>query len=112
MLSRGKAKRVANPDFIGQEFVCPTCGGRFKVTKRTAVSVLVAADRSTRVGTQCPYCNDTVDLSCDPHKQFRDKLTTFILSQVEPIKAIADDKVRLPMEHLLDDFNRLVQEED
>lgn len=104
------AKRVGNPDYINKVFDCPCCGGQFKVTKHTAVRC--DTEGEAFVHTFCPYCGYDVDLNADPHKPLRDKLSKFILSQVAPIKAIADESVRLPMEHLLDDFNKLVQEDD
>lgn len=109
MLSK-RAKRVSNPDYVNKTFDCPCCGGRFKVTKRTDVRCNACGTAFVR--TTCPYCGFDVDLKADPHKSLRDKLTKFIMSQVAPIKAIADENVRLPMEHLLDDFNMLVQEDD
>lgn len=105
------AKKVANPDFIDKEFDCPCCGGRFKVTKRTTVNSASSIHGGRYVRTRCPYCDSEVDLQADPHKQLRDKLSTFIHAQVAPIKSITDEKVRLPMQHLLDDINKLVEED-
>lgn len=101
-------KKTAAPDFVGKTFECHRCGGGFVIEGKTSVFVPVGSER---VHTTCPYCGSRVCLDFDPHANYRKKLTTFILSQVEPIKAINDENIRLPMERLLDDFNRLVQED-
>lgn len=105
-------RKAANPEFIGKTYDCPTCGGAFTVIRRTAVGLVGDGKTPNKsVTTHCPYCGDLVILDSDPHKQLRDKLTKFILSQVAPIKAIEDENIRLPMQKLLDDFYKLVQED-
>lgn len=101
------AKKVKDPDFMNKEFDCPVCGGRFKVTPRTSVFV----PTTKQVTVRCPYCDMPVAVDNDPHKNFRDKLEMFIKSQVEPIKHIDNEDVRLPMQKLLDDFYKCVLED-
>lgn len=108
--NRREPKKVTSPAFVGKEVACILCGGTFSVTKRTAVAI-ATVDGKECVVVNCPHCHKANPLDTDPNQVFRAKLTTFIRSQVAPIKAIEDEAVRLPMQKLLDDFNALVQED-
>lgn len=108
--SKGLPRKVVYPDFVGKKFDCGRCGGSFKVTRHTKIGCL-DMDKVGGLFVRCPYCDKTILLHEDPHAYFRARLTKFIKSQVAPIKAIEDEKVRLPMQQLLDDFNQLVQED-
>lgn len=99
------AKRSADPDFMNKRFDCTVCGGRFKVTRYTTI-----LDCTPSLGCVCPYCRSTTIFNNDIHKNYKEKLRKFVLSQVEPIKAIQDVDVRLPVAKLLDDFNALLQD--
>ena len=110
-LKKCDPKKVSLPDYVGKVFTCPICGGKFQVRKNTSVMVMTNSDGSESVTVTCPHCGKRgLSLKCDPHAGFRKVLIAFIMSQVDPIKAIKDEDVRLPMQRLLDDFNRLVQE--
>lgn len=103
-------KKVVPPDFLNKESTCLLCGGTFRVTKRTTV-FSGAYEGKECVLTRCPHCSKVNPLDVDVNQVFRAKLTSFIHSQVAPIKAIENENIKLPMMKLLDDFNRLVQED-
>lgn len=101
------ASKVKAPEFFGKHVDCTLCGGTFKVTNSNQVQM---TNDGNYVATECPYCGKFNKIDSDPHANFRAHLNTFIRSQIKPIKSIEDENVRLPMEKLLDDFNRLVQD--
>ena len=102
-------KKVKYPSFVGKVHDCEHCGGSFLVTKRFKISVVNGAS-GERVVSPCPFCHCMVDMNADVNQRFREKLSKFVHSQVSPIKAIKDENVRLPLQHLLDDFNALIEE--
>lgn len=105
------ASKVKAPEFFGKHVDCTLCGGTFKVTNSNQVYNQVPVTKDGNyVYTVCPYCGKLNRVDSDPHANFRAHLNTFIRSQIKPIKSIEDENVRLPMEKLLDDFNRLVQD--
>lgn len=104
------ATGVSAPKILGHVHDCVLCGGRFKVIKSSQIFVDTLSGEEL-LATRCPYCSKINILDADPHEKFREKLTKFIMSQVEPIKSIKNEDVRLPMQKLLDDFNALVQDE-
>lgn len=105
-----KPKKVKYPSYVGKVHICGFCGGSFKVTKHTRLEVCDAPANPT-LSCKCPYCASMVGLAYDVNFLLRDKLSRFVHSQVEPIKSIQDDSIRLPMQRLLDDFNRLLEED-
>lgn len=110
MRNKHEPKKVVAPAFVGKEMTCILCGGTFVVRKCTSVFV-VNADGKEHVAVVCPHCHRENLLHTDPNKVYREKLTKFILSRVEPIKEIEDEAVRLPLQELLDAFNEHVQED-
>lgn len=106
---RKTAVKVSPPDYVGKIHDCSVCGGQFKVLKSTYVEVTNSGD-TTLISAVCPHCLSVVPLNFDLHAAFKAKLVKFVLSQVAPIKAIEDEKIRLPMQKLLDDFYSLLQE--
>lgn len=103
-------KRVNYPSYVGKVHDCGHCGGSFVVGKHDKVQ-LVHNGAKDVVAVYCPYCGGVVDLNADVNARFREKLSTFIHSQVAPIRAITSEDVRLPLQRLLDDINALVEEE-
>ena len=103
-------KKVNYPSYVGKTHDCNYCGGSFVVGKRDKVYLVHNGVKDT-VSVYCPYCGGAVDLQADVNARFRNKLSTFIHSQVSPIKAIKDENVRLPLQRLLDDINALVEED-
>lgn len=103
------AKKVTSPDVFGKMQNCPVCGGQFKVTSEKQLEVRHFG-QTPKLIALCPYCSKDVVLDYDIYANFREKLSAFIMSQVQPIKAITDESIRLPMQKLLDDINALVQD--
>lgn len=109
ILKRAKtAKKVLPPKFMNTVHDCDVCGGRFRVTPRTHIVVSPTFDA---LGAVCPYCGSESRIDRDVHYNYKRKLSAFVHSQVEPIKAIKDENVRLPMQRLLDDFNKLLEDD-
>lgn len=104
------ATKVANPGFVGKVQDCVVCGGRFKITNSKQIHTSRTDHQPFRLYTHCPYCKAENEINVDVNANFRAKLEKFIHSQIVPIKGIEDEKVRLPMQKLLDDFNALVQD--
>jgi len=99
------AKRVSDPDFLHNHFDCTVCGGRYKVTRHTTI-----LDVKPSLGCVCPYCRSVTVFENDIHKNYKRRLLAFVHSQVAPIKAIQDDKIRVSMAKLLDAFHTLLQD--
>lgn len=106
-----KARRLAKPAFIGKVCTCACCGGQYKITRFTRVTTSFTSGNEYSVHVSCPYCNTDNRVYFDVNRHLRDRLKKFVYSQVDPIKTIEDEKIRLPMQNLLDDFNKLLEED-
>ena len=109
--NKHSATKVANPGFIGKHQDCVVCGGRFKVVNSNQIiNYSNGTVGSGTLYTRCPYCHTENQIDVDVNANFKARLNKFIHSQITPIKNIEDEKVRLPMQKLLDDFNAIVQD--
>lgn len=99
------SRRLKKPDCIGKIVQCGNCGGLSKVGSHTSLFF----DSGTG-SVVCPYCKSKTFVKNDIFKHNKERLLKFITSQVEPIKAINDENIRLPLQKLLDDFFNLLNE--
>lgn len=104
------SRKIKYPDCVGKRVVCEWCGGISKITKRTTLEI--CGKGINRVRVKCPFCKSPTVVENSFLKVQNEKLLAFVSSQVQPIKSIENDLIRLPMQRLLDSFYAVLTEEE
>ena len=99
------SKKVRYPDCVGKSVQCEHCGGLSRVTKSTSIFVVHEV-----VSVRCPFCSINTPVENDIFKINKEKYLKFLLTQVEPIKAIENEDIRLPLQKLVDSLYSLLNE--